>query len=72
MIATPSPIGVQFLVLATAAALFDMKVFLVVVRIDGLSTAVAPNHGLMCGLDFNIERHEFTKPSNTVSTLISI
>src|SRR5687767_12930972 len=48
VIAAPSPIRVDPLVLATASALLRMKVVALVVRVDGPRTAVAPNDREEC------------------------
>jgi hypothetical protein len=67
----PSPIGVKLLVFATATALLDMKVILLIVQVHDSAATIAPDNGQLCALDVYFHRHKITSLPNQYNRIHS-
>ena len=65
VILAPAPVGVELVVLTTAAALLDVEVISLVIRVDGTAAPVAPDDGQVGAVRLGMEGQGFVSPPPT-------
>lgn len=62
MILAPAPVYVELLVLVATAAMLDVEVIVLVVRLDGTTTAATPDDSQVSTVKVGIDGHRLTAP----------
>lgn len=56
MVLTPSPVGVEFLILTASTALLDMEMIALIILVHGPTAPVAPDDGQASSVNFDSHR----------------